>query len=297
MQGLQGHLSRKDQRIKIFALSYDLLFGEILRRRIFICMKALKELGQNFLNDAGIAADIAELGELREGEVVWEIGAGKGILTDAILHYPVKLRSFELDRRLYEELTERYRERVDFVFGDVLRADWDTLIETDGAHIKMIANIPYQITTPLLAKLEVHQASFTRIVLMVQKEVAERLSAKAGTKSYAPLSIRLRLLFDISIAMQVTREWFDPSPNVDSAVIVLTPRRSKPTIANPELFHRLLIASFAQRRKTLANNLIPMIGKEKMQQLQQLSGIDFKRRGESLDEEEFIRLSDILATL
>lgn len=260
-------------------------------------MKALKELGQNFLNNAGIAADIAELGELREGEVVWEIGAGKGILTDAILHYPVKLRSFELDRRLYEELAERYRERVDFVFGDVLRADWDELINTDGGGIKLIANIPYQITTPLLAKLELYQEHFSRIVLMVQKEVAERLSAKAGTKSYAPLSIRLRLLFDIHIALQVTREWFDPSPNVDSAVIVMTPRRNKPVITHPELFHRILIASFAHRRKTLANNLSPLLGKEKMLRLQELSSIDFKRRGESLDEEDYIRLSDILATL
>lgn len=260
-------------------------------------MKALKELGQHFLNSTTIAEDIAALGLLADGDRVWEIGAGKGILTDAILKYPIKLRSFELDRRLYTELEERYSERVQFEFGDVLQADWDELIAIDGAPIKLIANIPYQITTPLLARLEERQNSFSRIVLMVQKEVAERLSAQSGTKSYAPLSIRLRLLFDISIAMHVDRNWFEPSPNVDSAVIVMLPRKDKPVINNPELFHRLLIASFAHRRKTLANNLVPMLGKGKMLLLQEASQIDFKRRSESLDEADFIRLSDILATL
>ena len=260
-------------------------------------MKALKELGQHFLNSTAIAEDIADLGDLIEGDYVWEIGAGKGILTDAILKHPVKLRSFELDRRLYDELSERYKDRVEFVFGDVLRADWESLFASDGSRIKLIANIPYQITTPLLARLEECQACFSRIVLMVQKEVAERLSAKAGTKSYAPLSIRLRLLYNISIAMQVDRNWFDPAPNVDSAVIVMIPRIDKPVINHPALFHRLLIAAFAHRRKTLANNLMTMIGKEKMLKLQEVSQMDFKRRGETLDEADYIRLSDILATL
>ncbi|MDD2228344.1 MAG: 16S rRNA (adenine(1518)-N(6)/adenine(1519)-N(6))-dimethyltransferase RsmA [Candidatus Cloacimonetes bacterium] len=260
-------------------------------------MKALKELGQHFLNSTAIAEDIAALGLLEDGDNVWEIGAGKGILTDALLKYPIKLRSFELDRRLFTELEERYTDKVLFEFGDVLLADWDKLIATDGSQIKLIANIPYQITTPLLARLEEHQSSFSRIVMMVQKEVAERLSARSGTKSYAPLSIRLRLLFDISIAMYVDRNWFEPSPNVDSAVIVMLPRKVKPVIKNPALFHRLLIASFAHRRKTLANNLVPMIGKDKMLLLQEASQIDFKRRSESLDEADFIRLSDILATL
>ena len=261
------------------------------------CMKALKELGQNFLTNQSIAEEIASLGELQAGDRVWEIGAGKGILTDAILQYPVQLRSFELDRRLFEPLSAKYGDSVDFEFVDVLKADWDALFAEDGYKVKLIANIPYQITTPLLALLEKYSDRFSIIVLMIQKEVAERLSAKAGTKSYAPLTIRLRLSFDINIAIQVNRVWFDPAPKVDSAVIVMKPRANRPDIANPTLFHRLLNAAFAHRRKTLGNNLSSLLGKEKTQRLHERSGIDFKRRGESLDEADFIRLSDILASL
>ena len=260
-------------------------------------MKALKELGQNFLTSVSIADEIASLGDLQDGDRVWEIGAGKGILTDSILRYPVHLRSFELDRRLFSSLSNKYGENVDFEFIDVLKADWEELFTEDGDKIKLIANIPYQITTPLLALLEKYQEHFSIVVLMIQKEVAERLSAKAGTKSYAPLSIRLRLSYDIHIAIQVGREWFDPSPNVDSAVIVMKPRFNRPVINNPQLFHRLLNASFAHRRKTLGNNLAALLGKDKTMLLQERSGIDFKRRGESLDEAEFIYLSDVLATL
>lgn len=260
-------------------------------------MKALKSLGQNFLIDYPLAAEIAALGELHSGDRVWEIGAGKGILTDALLEYDVHLRAFELDRRLPEYLTERYGDRVTFEFGDVLQADWEHLIAIDGSPIKLIANIPYQITTPLLARLEEHQDSFQLIVLMVQKEVAMRLSAKLGTKSYAPLTIRLRLSFDISTALQVPREMFQPVPGVDSAVVVMHPRQNKPLLQYPLNFHPLLNAAFAHRRKTLANNLISLLGREKTKALEQLSQIDFRRRGESLDEADFIRLSELMAAL
>lgn len=260
-------------------------------------LKAIKSLGQNFLTDHNLAHDIVALGELVPGERVWEIGPGKGILTDAIMQHGVHLRAFELDRRLPEYLEERYGKQVDFEYGDVLLADWEALIAVDGYPIKLIANIPYQITSPLLARLEEYGNAFSVIILMVQKEVAERLSALSGTKSYAPLSIRLRLNFQISLAIKVGREKFEPSPNVDSAIIVMHPRLDKPVLKYPQHFHPLLIATFAHRRKTLANNLIPLLGKDKMLRLEQLSGLDFKRRGESLDEADFIRLSELMAVL
>jgi len=260
-------------------------------------MQPLKALGQNFLTDNSIAANIAALGNLQQGDRVWEIGPGKGILTDAILNYDVQLRAFELDRRLPEYLAERYDNRVNFTFGDVLRSDWQALIEQDKAPLKLIANIPYQITSPLLYMLEMHQASFSIIVLMLQKEVAERLSAKPGTKSYAPLTIRLRLFFDIVTAMQVGREYVDPSPNMDSAVIVMKPRQNPPTLKHPRAFHQILIAAFAHRRKTLGNNLQVLMGKDKTKSLEKLSGIDFKRRGETLEEADYILLSELMAAL
>lgn len=260
-------------------------------------IKAIKSLGQNFLTDQSLAYDIADLGDLHEHDKVWEIGPGKGILTDAILQHGVQLRAFELDRRLPEYLENRYGDKVTFEYGDVLQADWKALIAEDGPAIKLIANIPYQITSPLLSLLEAHNEAFSVIILMVQKEVAERLSAIAGTKSYAPLSIRLRLNFDIRLAIHVGREKFDPSPNVDSAIIVMTPRKDKPIIMYPKLFHALLTASFAHRRKTMTNNLIPLLGRDKVKRLEEISGLDFKCRGESLDEADFIRLSELMAVL
>jgi len=260
-------------------------------------VKALKALGQNFLNDPAIAAQIAALGELKEGDRVWEIGPGLGILTDEILSCKVQLRAFELDRRLPDYLSNKYADNVSFEFGDVLQADWPALIEQDKAPLKLIANIPYQITSPLLHQLEQHAASFELIVLMLQKEVAERLCAKPGTKNYAPLTIRLRLWFEIRKALNVGREKFDPIPKVDSAVVVITPRQDKPLIKNPEVFHRLVNAAFTHRRKNLSNNLVALIGKEKTLELQKRSKIDFTRRGESLEEAEFIWLSELMAAL
>lgn len=260
-------------------------------------MRALQEFGQHFLKSSSLAGDIAELGSLAAGERVWEIGPGKGILTDELLKYPIRLRAFELDRRLYEDLQNQYQDKVEFVFGDVLRADWDELIAQDHAPIKLIANIPYQITTPLLSMLEKHHDAFPRIVLMVQKEMGERLTAHAGSKSYAPLTIRLKLSYDIFLAFPVSRKEFDPEPKVDSVVIVMTPRQDKPQILHPAIFSQVLDAAFAHRRKTLANNLLPLLGKERFLALQQRSELDFRRRGETLGEAEFIRLSELVAAL
>ena len=260
-------------------------------------MKALKALGQNFLTDKSIAEKIVALGELQPEDSVWEIGPGTGILTDEIIKNNVQLRAFELDRRLYKYLSARYQNRIILEQTDILQADWNSLIRKDGTPLKLIANIPYQITSPLLALLEEYSQFFSRIVLMVQKEVAERLSAKPGNKNYAPLTIRLRLVFDISSKIQVSREKFSPMPKVDSAVILLLPRENKPVIKHPEHFHKLLHAAFVHRRKTLANNLIPVLGKEKTEELAKLSYIDFGKRGEELAEGDFILLSDCLADL
>lgn len=260
-------------------------------------MKALKALGQNFLTDSSIAALIAAWGELKKGDRVWEIGPGMGILTDEILAYEVQLRAFELDRRLPEYLKNKYSDRVIWEFGDVLKADWDYLISLDRPPIKLIANIPYQITSPLLYKLEEHAYAFERIVLMLQKEVADRLCAQPGSKDYAPLTIRLKLLFDISKEFFVSRDKFEPMPKVDSAIVLITPRYDKPVISDPINFHRLVNAAFAHRRKNLSNNLLSLLGKEKTRELQKESRIDFTRRGESLEEDEFILLSELLATL
>ncbi|HQO17666.1 MAG TPA: 16S rRNA (adenine(1518)-N(6)/adenine(1519)-N(6))-dimethyltransferase RsmA [Candidatus Cloacimonas sp.] len=260
-------------------------------------MQALKALGQNFLIEESIAEEIVALAELQPSDKVWEIGPGKGILTTEIIKYNVQLRAFEIDKRLQKYLSERYGNNVLLEFTDILKADWFSYLQKDGSSLKLIANIPYQITSPLLSLLEKYSSFFSRLVLMVQREVAERLSAKPGNKHYAPLTIRLGLVYDIFSKLQVSREMFYPVPKVNSTVILMLPRANKPLISNPELFNKLLKIAFAHRRKTLANNLLPVLGAEKTAKLAELSQLNFKKRGEELAEEDFILLSDCWAAL
>ncbi|MDD2423443.1 MAG: 16S rRNA (adenine(1518)-N(6)/adenine(1519)-N(6))-dimethyltransferase RsmA [Candidatus Cloacimonetes bacterium] len=260
-------------------------------------MKAIKELGQHFLTDAGIAGRIADLGQILPGERIWEIGPGHGILTQEILSRGADLEAFELDSRMAKPLSDRFTEGLKLQIIDILKLDWAEQISSGSQPLKLIANIPYQITSPLLYRLEKHHASFSRIVMMIQKEVAERLSADPGGKSYGPLTLRLALKYDISSAFMVGKEHFEPVPKVDSMVITMTPRQNVPVINRPALFHALIIAAFAHRRKTLRNNLLLMIGKDKLQKLESISEIDFGRRAQTLSEDDFIRLSDLIAEL
>lgn len=260
-------------------------------------MKAIKELGQHFLTDPGIASDIADLGEIVPHDRIWEIGPGSGILTAEILKRGAILEAFELDKRMAQILLSKFSHSFSLQITDILRCDWAHQISLGTEPLKLIANIPYQITSPLLYRLEQHHSSFSRIVMMLQKEVAERLTAKPGNKSFGPLTLRLGLIFEIHIAFMVGKEHFDPVPQVDSAVIVMTPRPDPPQIPHLPLFLQLITAAFAHRRKTLKNNLLPMIGKDKVQELQLQSDLDLKRRAETLNESEFILLSNIIAEL
>lgn len=260
-------------------------------------MKAIKALGQHFLLDAGIASQIADLGQISPGDRIWEIGPGHGILTSEILARHAHLEAFELDLRMAAPLSERFPENLQLEIIDILKLDWEAQIASGSVPLKLIANIPYQITSPLLYRLEKYHKSFSLVVMMIQKEVAERLSASPGGKNYGPLTLRLALKYDIHSAMMVGKEYFDPVPKVDSMVITMTPRRVLPVIKHPELFHTLLIAAFAHRRKTLRNNLLSMIGRDKMQKLETISNLDFGLRAQTLCEDDFIRLSDLIAEL
>jgi 16S rRNA (adenine1518-N6/adenine1519-N6)-dimethyltransferase len=260
-------------------------------------LRAIKELGQHFLTDPAIASGIADLGEIIPGERVWEVGPGPGILSAEILSREARLEAFELDRRMVALLQERFGTKIDLILTDILKLNWTRQIELGSSPLKMIANIPYQITSPLLYMIQEHHQHFPHVVLMVQKEVALRLSAKPGVKDYGPLTIKLGLCYDIRTAFMVGRESFAPIPKVDSAVIVMRVRKDSPVIANPESFAKVLTAAFAHRRKTLRNNLLPLVGRIKLQDLEQISGIDFSRRAETLDETEFIRLGDLVSAL
>jgi len=260
-------------------------------------LRAIKELGQHFLNDAAIASDIAALGEIVPGETIWEIGPGLGILSDALITRGAKLKAFELDKRMAGVLKRRFGQKIDLTLIDILKLNWTEELSKEQAPIKIIANIPYQITSPLLYKLEEYSADIERAVFMIQKEVAERLTAQAGDKAYSLLTIRMRLKFDISLAFFVAADKFDPPPKVESAVVLIKPRQILPDLGDEKQFYSLINASFAHKRKTLRNNLLPYLGREKLEALITRSGLDFTRRAETLDEEEFIFLNHLITEL
>ena len=220
-----------------------------------------------------------------------------GVLSAAILAKGAHLVAFELDKRFEKQLLERFPQRFELNMIDILKLDWAEKLAAYPPPIKLVANIPYQISSPLLYKLEEYQPHFSRVLLMLQYELAERLCAAPGRKAFGPLSLRLGLKYLSEIILKVGREYFDPPPKVDSAVVLMQPRTEKAIIRYPQLFERLINAAFAHRRNTLKNNLLAIVNKEQLCELEQQSKLDFKRRAETLDETDFIRLSELLALL
>ncbi len=257
-------------------------------------MRAIKALGQNFLNQPDIARKIVELAEIKLGELIWEIGPGQGILTRALLAAGARVQAIELDRRLEAVLREEFGDSIDLIMGDVLKQDWVQEIAKVGQPLKLVANIPYNITSPLLTKLEKHHQSFVSATLMVQKEVAQRICAEPNCKAYGVMTLRLKRIFDASVLLNVPRENFTPIPNVDSAVLSLKPRAVPAVIPNLDKYLKLITLAFSHRRKTLRNNLASLLDKDGLKRIEAQSGIDLSRRGETLSEAEFIALSALL---
>ncbi|MBD8071026.1 16S rRNA (adenine(1518)-N(6)/adenine(1519)-N(6))-dimethyltransferase RsmA [Bacillus sp. PS06] len=264
-----------------------------------------KSLGQNFLIDTNILNRIVDHAELTEASGAIEIGPGIGALTEQIAKRAKKVVAFEIDQRLLPILKDTLSPypHVEVIHQDILKADVSTVVnETmDGIEdIMVVANLPYYVTTPIIMKLLEEQLPIRGMVVMLQKEVAERISAKPGTKDYGSLSIAVQYYTKAEVVMIVPRTVFVPQPNVDSAVIRLL-RRPEPAVKvkNEEFFFDIVRASFAQRRKTILNNLISGIpdGKEKKSVIEKCladAEIDPRRRGETLSIEEFGRLSDLL---
>ncbi len=265
-----------------------------------------KSLGQNFLIDTNILQRIIDFAELdKETSGAIEIGPGIGALTEQLAKNSKKVVAFEIDQRLLpilEDTLSPYK-HVKVIHNDVLKADVGAVIEqefVDVEDLMVVANLPYYVTTPIIMKLLEEKLPIRGIVCMLQKEVADRIAAKPGTKEYGSLSIAIQYYTVPETVMIVPKTVFIPQPNVDSAVIRLT-RREKPLVEvkDEEFFFTVTRASFAQRRKTLQNNLMSQLpnGKEKKELILsalERAGIDPKRRGETLSIEEFGRLSDEL---
>jgi 16S rRNA (adenine1518-N6/adenine1519-N6)-dimethyltransferase len=265
-----------------------------------------KSLGQNFLIDTNILKRIVDFADLNEEETgAIEIGPGIGALTEQLARASKKVVAFEIDQRLLPILAETLSpySNVKVIHQDVLKADVGKVMDeefTDVKDVMVVANLPYYVTTPIIMKLLEEHLPIRGIVVMLQKEVADRISAKPGTKDYGSLSIAIQYYTKAETVMIVPKTVFVPQPNVDSAVIRLTRLEEPAVLVKDEaFFFQVTRASFAQRRKTLLNNLTSQLpdGKQKKEEILtalHISGIEPSRRGETLSLEEFGRLSDEL---
>lgn len=257
-------------------------------------LRASKKLGQNFLIDAAVVRGIVEAAELQEGERVLEIGPGIGTLTQGLAESGAQVTAVELDKKLPAVLAETLKgyENVRIVQGDILKTDIRELM--GDAPFKVAANLPYYITTPILMALLEQRLPIRKIVTMVQKEVAERMIAPPGSKTYGALSVAVQYYTAPEIVLDVPPKSFIPAPEVDSVVIACKVRGEPPvTVRDEKLFFRVVKAAFGQRRKTLSNALKGAgFLKDEVQEALEQAGIEAARRGETLSLEEFAQLAD-----
>jgi len=266
-------------------------------------LRPRRRFGQNFLVDGNTLTKIVTAGAVQPGDCALEIGAGLGVLTAALAEAVTptgRVVALEIDRDLLPALEETVGKlpNVEIISGDAMALDWAKFLEEKfGDHpVRAIANIPYNITTPLLAALLEKKSRFTCIVLLVQKEVAQRLSAKAGTPDYGALSVFAQFHAQVETIGIVSRRVFFPPPEVDSAIVRLTPYPTPPVeVADEALFFAVVRAAFGQRRKALLNALSgdPTLGwtREQAAASLQSAGIDGGRRGETLTLAEFAGLA------
>lgn len=265
-----------------------------------------KSLGQNFLTDINILKNIVAAGDVQPTDNVIEIGPGIGALTEQLARAAKQVVAFEIDDRLIPVLehTMAPYDNVTVVNQDILTVDLEQAIKehfTDPeAPLKLVANLPYYITTPILMQVLQSDVKFANIVVMMQKEVASRLSAEVGTKDYGALTLAVQYRMNATLAFTVSRTAFVPNPNVDSAIISLTPREPLKVLPhNEKQLFNLFKIGFTMRRKTLWNNLITAFGKDdamKAKLTAALADIDLdsRIRAEKLSLEKFIDLHNAL---
>lgn len=267
----------------------------------YICkrfdIKMSKKLGQNFLIKRGIVDEIVKAADLQEGEPVLEIGPGIGTLTQGLAQSGANVTAIELDTRLLEVLdtTLAQYSNVTIVHGDVLKLDVPSIM--NHKPFKVVANLPYYITTPIIMSLLESRLPIERLVVMVQKEVALRMVAKPGTKDYGALSVAVQYYTKPDIVLDVPPKSFLPAPAVTSSVIRCVLRDKPPVdVVDEKLFFRVVKAGFAQRRKTFANTMKTTgLSKDRIEELLIKANIDGQRRGETFTLQEFADVANAWA--
>ncbi|HIY58690.1 MAG TPA: 16S rRNA (adenine(1518)-N(6)/adenine(1519)-N(6))-dimethyltransferase RsmA [Candidatus Tetragenococcus pullicola] len=278
---------------------------EILMKHGFTMKKSL---GQNFLTDPNILRKIVTAAQIDKQTNVIEVGPGIGALTQHLAEKANQVLAFEIDNRLIPILADTLEDypNVQIQNQDILTADLVQVTSEkfeEKLPIKVVANLPYYITTPIMMYFLESNLEIAEMVVMMQREVADRISAKPGTKAYGSLSIAVQYYMEATVAFIVPKTVFVPQPNVDSAILKLT-RRKQPAVevTNETEFFQLIKAAFELRRKTLWNNLLHHYGKNEtnkkwLQESLQSATIDPSRRGETLSLEEFASLSNAMEKL
>lgn len=258
-----------------------------------------KKYGQNFIGDPALLERIATVCDWQPGDRALEIGPGAGTLTRAIAREAEEVLAVEIDRRLAPLLEETLADcaNMHLVFTDALKADLDALMRDtlgwDGRY-KLIANLPYYITTPLIMHVLEDSEKVSELVIMVQKEVGERLCAAPGSKAYGAVTVMVQYAATVARAFDVGRHAFVPAPEVDSTILHLIPYEKRPIQAQSDaVLRRVVKAAFSQRRKTLRNSLSSLgCDKALIKQALEAASIEDSRRAETLSVAEFVALAD-----
>jgi 16S rRNA (adenine1518-N6/adenine1519-N6)-dimethyltransferase len=258
-----------------------------------------KRLGQHFLVDQNILKKVVQKAGIEKDDVVLEVGPGLGMMTFALAGQAKRVIAVEIDPKLAEILHHKMGDisNIEVIRKDILEVDFQELYEREKQRMKVVANLPYQISTPLLFRFIELKEIFSTLTLMLQKEVAERMAAPPGGKDYGPLSIFIQIAADLSIPFFIKPSCFAPPPKVDSAVVQMTWKK-EPLVGaqNEPWFKRVVRGCFCYRRKTLMNALrhsgllLPADTGERVKNI----GIDSQRRPETLTIDEFVRLADAL---
>jgi 16S rRNA (adenine1518-N6/adenine1519-N6)-dimethyltransferase len=269
-----------------------------------------KSLGQNFLNNLSVVREIVSYAEITKEDLVIEVGPGLGVMTGMLAEEAGFVAAIEIDRSLMEPLTAlcKIHPNLTVYNEDVMKMNiGERIAELKGAHglsrVKVVANLPYYITTPIIMMfLEQYAGELSSLTFMIQKEVAERLTAKSGGKDYGSITVAVGYFSEPQICMHVGAHCFIPQPNVDSAVVRLDVRENPPfVLESQDYFLKVVRAAFCQRRKMLANALAnaPYLGVTREQVVEALGKMDLddKVRGEVLTPAQFGQLSNLLYTV
>lgn len=257
-------------------------------------IKAKKSLGQNFLQDENILKNIANSITTKTNDLIIEIGPGKGALTKYLKEKNSFLICYEIDERMKEILKKLEDNKTKIIFNDFLQADIiNDSQEFTYENIYIIANIPYYITTPIIKKV-IKQEKLKSMTLLIQKEVAERLTAKPGSKSYGSLTVYLNYYFNINYLFNVSKYAFNPIPKVESAVVNFERIKNKISVKNEKLFFKLINDSFKMKRKTLKNNL-KEYNWTKIKTILEKRNLNESVRAEELSIEIFVEIANALS--